>query len=273
MKTAMKRWLRPWIPPALLSVLRRPAMPGISFRGDYQTWGSALSAADGYDKVRILEKVKDATAKVERGDAAYERDSVLFDSVEISWPVLSGLLWAAARDGGHLSVLDFGGSLGTTYRQNKQFLNHLVGVRWGVVEQSHYVACGRENFSGETLRFFETIRSCVDELRPNVAVFGAALQYVAEPFSILTELDDSPATVMIVDRTPFSNLAEDRITVQHVAPSIYDASYPSWVFSEEGFRNRIRSRWNIAASFDCSEGSSLTDTGLQLTFRGLILTR
>lgn len=273
MNAGMKRWVKPWLPPALVNALRKPQGRGFSFRDDHPTWASALAAADGYDAMLILEKVKSATQKVERGEAAYERDSMLFDSVEVSWPVLSGLLWAAARDTGRLGVLDFGGSLGTTFRQHKGFLAELDAVRWGVVEQPHYVACGREYFSGGALEFYESVRSCVAELRPNAAVFGASLQYVEDPFAVLAAVDDSPVTVMIVDRTPFSRLAEDRITVQHVAPTIYDASYPSWVFSEESFLARIGSSWKVAASYDCSEGSTATSTGLELTFKGLILSR
>ena len=43
------------------------------------------------------------------------------DVMEYQFPLLSGLLYAAARDGG-LSVVDFGGALGSTYFQCRDFL-------------------------------------------------------------------------------------------------------------------------------------------------------
>ena len=69
-----------------------------------------------------LVKIK-LDSQYERG--VYERDSVLFDTIRYSWPLLSDLLRAASEDQNHLSVLDFGGSLGSSYYQNRVFLSHL----------------------------------------------------------------------------------------------------------------------------------------------------
>ena len=44
--------------------------------------------------------------KVKKGEAVYERDSMIFDQIEYSWPVLFGLMWAAAQNSGYLKVLD-----------------------------------------------------------------------------------------------------------------------------------------------------------------------
>jgi putative methyltransferase (TIGR04325 family) len=38
--------------------------------------------------------------------------------------------------------LDFGGSLGSSYFQNKKFLDALRLVEWNVVEQENFVATG-----------------------------------------------------------------------------------------------------------------------------------
>ena len=63
--------------------------------------------------------------------------------------------------GGVLSVLDFGGSLGSTYYQNKKFLDSLDDVSWNIVEQKHFVDAGKEDFEDERLRFSYDIESCV----------------------------------------------------------------------------------------------------------------
>jgi len=46
----------------------------------------AMELSTGYDSERILGKVRDSLLKVKRGEAVYERDSVLFDKVQYSWP-------------------------------------------------------------------------------------------------------------------------------------------------------------------------------------------
>jgi hypothetical protein len=78
---------------------------------------------------------------------------------------------------------------------------------------------------------------------------------------------------LIVDRTPFSLVADDRITIQHVSPMIYEASYPSWIFSERHFRERVEKHWSVQSVYDCAEGTFATDGGLAFAFKGMILTR
>src|SRR3954462_15124415 len=111
--------------------------------GHYKNWQEALSLTKGYDASAILEKVKSAVLKVKNGEAVYERDSVLFDKIEYSWPLLSALLWIALKKINELSVVDFGGSLGSSYFQNKMYLRTLKKLRWNVVEQKNFVEAGQ----------------------------------------------------------------------------------------------------------------------------------
>jgi len=55
-----------------------------------------VSASTGYDNDMILEKTRLALLKVKNGEAAYERDSVVFEDIQYAWPLLAGLLWVAA---------------------------------------------------------------------------------------------------------------------------------------------------------------------------------
>src|SRR5262245_44680393 len=108
----------------------RPAPEEYGWHGDFADWAEAKRACSGYDSDVILERVKAALLKVKRGEAVYERDSVLFDSKQYSWPVLASLLWIASQHQNRLTVMDFGGSLGSSYFQNREFLGHLTGLRW-----------------------------------------------------------------------------------------------------------------------------------------------
>ncbi len=64
--------------------------------------------------------------KVKRGEAVYERDSIVLEKFQYSWPLTSGLLYAATMSNSKLNVLDFGGSLGSSYYQNR---NYLKGIK------------------------------------------------------------------------------------------------------------------------------------------------
>ena len=69
-----------------------------SFEGSYSTWQEADALCNGYDNMEILEEELSATLKVKNGEAVYERDSDIFDHIEYSWPVLTGLMCAAAQN-------------------------------------------------------------------------------------------------------------------------------------------------------------------------------
>ena len=135
--SVLKTIARELLPPVLLRLLRQAYGGAIHFEGDFATWEDARAHCTGYDNDEILAKVLAASLKVKAGEAAFERDSVLFDEIEYVWPVLTGLMWAAARSGGSLNVLDFGGALGSSYFQSKNFLQSLPDLRWNVVEQPH----------------------------------------------------------------------------------------------------------------------------------------
>jgi putative methyltransferase (TIGR04325 family) len=272
----VRTFVKEWAPPAAVKLLRKlggDRFAGMTFEGEFATWEDAVAASGGYDDPSILAKVANATQSVKRGDGAYERDSVLFTEVEYSWPVLSALMWGCALDGGRLSVLDFGGALGSTYFQHRTPLADLDQVRWGVVEQPHYVAEGKANFQDDQLRFYTTIEECVEAIRPNVILLGSALQYVARPDEILARLGLTDAGVMIVDRTPFADVDDDVITVQRVPPSIYRATYPFRILSRKRALDQLLATWRFIATIDAPEGEFTVNEALTFRFDGFILHR
>lgn len=220
----------------------------IAFRGDFATWEEAERASSGYSAPEILEKTCQALLKVRDGLAAYERDSVTFDKLEYSYPMLAGLLRTAARQS-HLSVLDFGGSLGSTYFQNRHFLSTVNDLRWSIVEQPAHVECGRSTFANEHLRFYRTIEECMRIERPNVLLLSGVVQCLPQPYEFLVEALRWNFQCVIVDRTPFMRNGTTRLTVEHVPERIYKASYPSWFLAEERFLQCFAPRYNLLASF------------------------
>ncbi len=244
-----KEIARDWLPPALCRWIRQRRDGGIHFEGEFASWEEASSYGTGYDAENILAKVLEATLKVKQGIVAFERDSVVFDKIEYNWPVMAGLLRAAAQDGGSLNVLDFGGALGSSYFQSRNFLETLTTVRWNVVEQTHYVEAGRAYIQDEKLRFWQSIRECLTENQPNAILLSSVLQYLPDPSEIFSSLLDAGAHVVILDRTIVNCSDSDRIYVQHVPSSIYTASYPCRSLSQSRLLMMARERYRLDADF------------------------
>ena len=249
----LKQLVKDWLPPAILSLCCRWRKEGASYRGDYATWQEALANSTGYDSDIILENVSSALVKVKSGEAVYERDSVLFNKVEHSFPLLAGLLRVATENEGKLSILDFGGSLGSTYFQCRDFLSVLSLLNWCIVEQEKFVWRGRDLFESEQLRFFLSIQECIKETKPHVILFSSVLQYIQNPYALLKEAADSEVEYIIIDRTPFSGADKDRICIQQVPSEIYSAKLPCRIFSSKLFKEALSANFNLIADFESND--------------------
>jgi putative methyltransferase (TIGR04325 family) len=257
-----KKILKDIIPPLLLRLLS-----GVYYgwHGDYPDWASAMRRVTGYDSRTILNRVRDSAVAIRDGKAIYERDSVLFDKIQYSFPLLSGLMWISAINGGKLNVLDFGGSLGSTYYQNKYFLDTLNEVNWCIVEQPEFVTAGTLEFSNSRLHFYDSVSSCLLSHKIDVVVLSSVLQYLESPYDFLTEIKTLNFRYLIIDRTPFIK-GKDRITIQKVNPKIYKASYPCWFFNEENFLSVLLSDFELIVEFDALDRSNIKSE-----FKGFIL--
>lgn len=263
--------IKDWLPPIVARAINNRLGDGTRFDDSVNTWDAASSNCTGYHAKDILTKVLASTLKVKQGDAIFERDSVLFYKIEYVWPVLSGLMWAAARNGGALNVLDFGGALGSSYFQHQNILNTLPTVRWNVVEQSHYVEAGQTHIQDEVLRFYPSIIECLSENEPNVIFLSSVLQYLPDPTDILNSLLNVDADVLIIDKTIINHSDSDRVYIQHVPDSIYKASYPCWSLSESKLINTIADYYLLNIDFTSLNFTALRFIGSE--FKGYIFQR
>lgn len=196
--------------------------------GDYSNWQQALKNCTGYDALNILEKVKNATLKVKNGEAVYERDSVLFNIIEYSYPLLSALLWKALLNNGQLNVIDFGGSLGSTYYQNKKYLDDIDEVHWQIVEQNNFVETGRTHIQDDRISFHSSFEEAQAIHKADLLIISCAIHYMEKPYEMIEKILQFNIPHIIIDNTPFNYEDRDRLTVQKVPPEIYPASYPCW---------------------------------------------
>jgi len=252
--------------------LRRKPVSQYGWFGDYSGWAEAQKECGGYDAVNILEACKNSLLKVKNGEAVYERDSVLFDKIEYSWAALAGFLRCALENDGKLHVLDFGGSLGSSYYQNRGFLSVLKEFSWSIVEQKHFVDCGKENFEDGVLNFYETIDLCLMDRQPNVLFLSSVLQYLERPYEWIKRFTSLNVDYIILDLTGLID-AKDRITVQKVPPEIYQASYPCWLLNKQKVIDAFSERYMCLSQFNAFAGNELFVDGQKFGYGGFILKR
>lgn len=275
----LKSVVRMVCPPILLPMITS-AYHGATGRAGFSdflpSWQRAIevagSAGGGYDQARILERVEHSTREVLSGNAVFERDSVLFAAADYQFPLLACLLRVAASNNGRLAVLDFGGALGSTFHQCRPFLYGLNAVDWRVVEQSHFVASGKREFTTPELRFFDSIAECCADGAPNVALFSGVLQYLEDPAGQVAEACLRGVGVIIVDRTPVHEGLDDRYSVQTVPPSIYAASLPIRVFGRAAIAGLVDPSFRQIASFSAVDETAMID-GVAVAFKGYFFER
>jgi len=230
----MKKIIQNIIPPILVSFLKKIKGNKYGWKGNYSTWEEAKRDASGYDETKILTAARESLLKVKNGEAVYERDTVLFDEVQYSWPLLSGLMFTAIKNK-EVRVLDFGGSLGSTYFQNKSFLDKIDNVSWSIVEQKHFVDIGKKEFEDNRLKFYYNVEECIEVVQPSTLLLSSVLQYIENPYELLGDILKNNFEYILIDRTPFNAKDNEQIKLQIVPPNIYDASYPCWFFNERKF--------------------------------------
>lgn len=263
-KAFAKEWLSPGLTRLLLPVIGRT----IRYSGQYASYADAAAGCGSYDAAEILRVVAAATDDVMAGKAPAERDGVLLESKQLPYPVVAELVYRAACNKGELSVCDFGGSLGSLYRTCSDYVDALTFVRWGVVEQRHYVAHGQAYLENERLRFFESIDACVQAISPSCIVLSSVLQYMAEPFDLLEQLNSGTWKSIIFDRTPFVCAEKSFVTIQHVPATWVSATYPSWLFAKKELVSALN-QFRLIAEFPAIDGR--IGYGAKLAdFRGLI---
>lgn len=269
MDKQIKKIIKDFLPPVFLNMyLARNTRYG--FSGNYSSWEEAKAVSIGYDSDVIVNKVKDALLKVKRGEAVYERDSVFFDKIQYSWPLLAALLWITSQNKNKLNLLDFGGSLGSTYYQVIKFLTHLDGLRWNIVEQEKFVELGKCYFENQHLKFYYNLDDCYKEQHPVAILFSSVIQYLKNPYTLLEKVISFGFDFIIFDRTPFLEEGNDMITVQKVPSEIYKASYPAWFFNKRKFLDFFQKDYELIEEFDTLAGQILINHRIKAMDRGYI---
>ncbi|MEJ7779039.1 MAG: methyltransferase, TIGR04325 family [Daejeonella sp.] len=252
----------------LIQFYRRVKYNTYGWFGNYDNWETAKAKCTGYNAMNILGKIKNGALKVKNGEAVFERDGVLYDKIEHSWPLLAHLLSIAQQN--RISVLDFGGSLGTSYFENQPYIKSLKEVKWSVIEQTEFVTTGNNEIARDALKFYYTIDEAIQERGlHDVFLISCALPYIEKPYEFLADVSARNFPYIIINNTYFNPLPADRLTIQKVPAYYYEASYPAWFLNYERVKEMFLDKYEIVAEF--TNDSFLYLYGEKINYRGICL--
>ncbi len=237
-----------YIPPIILVGARKIRLrlagkrPSPDFEGPYSTWQDAAANAAGWDAPAILGKTLDLSLKIRDGLIEFQQDLVEYGRIRYSETIIAFLAMASGMNDGKLDIVDFGGSLGTNFAQNRKLLRPFVDggkCHWIIIERPPTVDLGRKHFSDQSLRFFATL----DELKaqcdqvPTSFLFSGSMQYIEEPFTLLDQIIEGGMNLVAFDRLFVSTKKQHQIFIQH-----HRATYPTWCFSRNLFVETMSSK-------------------------------
>ncbi len=240
----MRKIIKKVIPPIITDYLKAIKFP---WKGEFSSWSEAMHLCSGYDSDLIADKILKSALKVHAGTFPYERDSVLFDVVQYSWP-LSTVILHCANKFGKLRVLDFGGGLGSSYFQNLFFIDPINDVKWYIVEQGKLIERSAP-LSSERLIFKNDLNEVVKESEVNLVIFSSVLQYIEKPSVVIDEVLKLKPDLILIDRVSIVKNEKDVLTIQSVEDSIYEASYPCWFFNERSLLEKFEN-YSVVSKFD-----------------------
>jgi putative methyltransferase (TIGR04325 family) len=245
--SSLKKILKQWTPPIIKRALKYKFIEG--WHGDYRDFQTAKSKSTGYEADTIIKRVREATQKVRNGEAIYERSGVLYDKPSIYMPLLTALLYAANQNNNKLTVLDYGGALGSLYYQHR---SHLVNIslNWCIVEQEAFAEIGKKEFETETLQFFSSVKECLDQYKPDLVFFCGSLQYFPDPYETVQELFQYRIPYFLVGNITFLPGKRDQVAIQKVPAFYYVASYPCWFLSKSKFLDFMEQQYDLLSSFE-----------------------
>ena len=237
----------------------RGTTPEQGYTGRFEDWQTAKGQSTGYQDPAIAEKVAISAKKILSGAAIYERDSVIFENREFSFPLAASLLWIATKTQGQLRVLDYGGGLGTSFFQNKPFISEVPHLEWSIVEQPSFLEHARILFNDHPLRFYSSLTEGLKTAKPHFVLLSSSLQYVEKPYEVLSEIADAKVEVIMIDRSLFSSDTSDYATRQHVLQSIFPATIPTWVFSKKKFLEYMEQKYSLLSEFPAFKSTTNLD--------------
>jgi putative methyltransferase (TIGR04325 family) len=231
------------LPSAIIKIINFILNRNINIEKCFNSWNEAILESGSYKDKKIFYKAKNSFLKVVYGEAIYERDSVLFFNENLNLPLIFLLEKIRKKKKNNLlKVLEFGGSFGSTYFQNRKYFSNSVCYIWDIVEQKKIVNFANKSIKLDNLFFYDSLAIYLKKNKPDIVLFSSVLHYLESPFELLNLLNKKKVKYFIILKTPFFK-NKNEIKIQVNPSYIYKANYPIRIFNERLFKLLFK-KWN-----------------------------
>lgn len=183
--------LRDWVPPAVMTAVRR-------YQQWYPSYEGALAACgpEHYEDSRIVDVVVEKTRRF--------RDRIATQGLEPELNFSSACCLTMLFSAGSsrpLNVIDFGGAAGAHYFTIRALLPSEYRLRWVVVETPAMAAGGTKHLANDELSFTAKLQAAEAELgHIDLLHSSGTLQCLPDPFAQLREMVLLPADHILLGR-------------------------------------------------------------------------
>ena len=196
-----------------------------------------MKVCTGYDDPSITQKALSSILKTKDQSDRYERDSSIIEGTPDF--AFNSLRWIKSfAEDYKINLVDFGGSLGSSFFQLKPFLDN-YSLKWNVIEQEHVAVVGKSKPENDQLKFFSNIQNIPNASSISTFFSSSAIQYLQDPYKVLNDLNLAEFKYLIFDRVSVIEGEKDRLTIQVVPNKRYKAIYPCWFLSKQKFLNYL----------------------------------
>ena len=161
----------------------------IYFSNEKKDWLSALKSSKSYQDEIIFNKVKNTYNNIiNKNCEFYERDGLILKNKPNEENLIKFLQMKIAKKN-NSEILDYGGSLGSRFFSNYNFIKHNK-IKWNIVEQKNFVKYGKKFLQNNSLSFYNDLSECLAKKKKKIkcVIFSGYLQYLEKYIEILKEV-------------------------------------------------------------------------------------
>ncbi|MDB4231526.1 methyltransferase, TIGR04325 family [Candidatus Pelagibacter sp.] len=212
----------------------------IYFSNEQKSWATALQSSKSYNDKNIFDKIIKLYDLIKNKDKEfYERDSLIFHQKPDETELINFLNQTIKNTKKPLEILDYGGSLGSRYYSNYNFIVN-KNINWNIIEQQDFVQYGKKKLQNKRLNFYYDLNDCFKDKKVNFTLFSNSLQYLENYTQILKEIKDQNVKYFFFDYLPLSFYKNHKIFIQNISKRVYESSYPIHIFSKNSFIKDIK---------------------------------
>lgn len=247
------------------------------YNGVYKDWSSALSKSNSYQDHATLDQIKNASL-IGLKDDKFFRDGIVFKQYEFCSHLNILLLnifiqsYQKKNSNKPISVIDFGGGLGTLYFQFKKYCEIYdikINFQWNIIEQDDLTKFGKKNIENNNLKFHNFSEIKLEDNKVDLVIFSAVLNYIQDPYFIINKFVKIKPKYILIDRTNFWDGDSDVITILKASKNI-QGSYPCYIFSFEKFKIHFKSFYRLKENFFNKGSNFYFDKTKKGNYRGMI---